>query len=288
MTKNNTQFPNAMLIAEIGCVHAGDMTRAKMLITLAKENGADIAKFQKRNPEESTPKALWNQPHPNKMFSYGDTYLEHRKNLELTIEQHKELKDYCESTGIIYSTSVWDITSAKEIIELNPLFIKIPSAQNYNTELLKYIYDNYTGFVHISLGMTLENERKRIFTFITENDNRYNRTVIYHCTSAYPCPFENLYLREIPELCKKFPIVGFSNHGYGIAADIASYALGATFIERHFVDDRTFRHTDAAASLEPQGLQKLSRDLKAIQKAMMNKPEVMDKLEQEQRNKLRA
>ncbi|NJL70119.1 MAG: hypothetical protein HC888_00290 [Candidatus Competibacteraceae bacterium] len=115
---------NPIVIAEIGAVHAGKLDRAKELVKLASSAGSHYAKFQKRNPVESTPKHLWHLPHSNARFSYGKTYLEHRQNLELTIEQHAELKRYCESLNIGYATSVWDMTSANEVVSLNPDFIK--------------------------------------------------------------------------------------------------------------------------------------------------------------------
>jgi sialic acid synthase len=274
-----------ILIAEIGCVHVGDMDRAKMLIKLAHDNGADIVKLQKRNPVESVPKEWHNRPHPNSKFAYGDTYLEHRLNLELSPEQHFELKEYCEKIGTIYSTSVWDITSARQIIQLNPVFIKVPSACNLNWDLLDVLYNEYKGEVHISLGMTTPEEKQ----IIRKNILGYyeDRTVIYHCTSAYPCPFENLYLEEIKQLTNIYPEVGFSNHGYGIAADIAALAFGARYFERHFIDDRAFPHTDASPSLEAQGLAKLRRDLLNVYRALSLKPEALDTLEQEQRDKLK-
>lgn len=277
------------VIAEIGCVHAGDIKRAKELITLAAKAGANYAKFQKRCPKESTPRSLWDQPHPNQKFAYGKTYLEHRIALEFTKEQHADLKTFCEQQNIGYSTSVWDLTSAKEIVDLNPTSIKIPSAQNHNIELLDFLYNNYKGQIHISLGMTTPKERKTLENYVWKyGGDGVERTVIYHCTSAYPCPFENLYLNEIKELKKQFLNVGFSNHGYGIAADVAALAFGATWFERHFVDDRMFPHTDASASLEPEGLRKLVRDLNNVQKAFQNKPDRLDELETVQRNKLRG
>ena len=106
------------IIAEIGGTHIGSISRAKKLAKLAKLAGADVLKTQKRNPKECVRKELWREPHPNEMFSYGRTYLDHRNNLELSIEQHAELKGYCNSIDIRYSTSVWDITSAKEVIKL--------------------------------------------------------------------------------------------------------------------------------------------------------------------------
>jgi len=276
---------NFNVIAEIGCTHIGSLDRAKELAKLAKLSGADILKTQKRNPEESTPKEWWNKPHPNSMFSYGETYLDHRKNVELDADQHASLKEYCEDIGLEYSSSVWDMTSAKQIAALGPKLIKIPSACNCNWELLNFLLEEYDGIVHISTGMIVYNERDEILAKVAEQKHR---VVIYHCTSGYPVPFESLYLKEIPKLCKLFPNVGFSNHGYGIAMEPVAYALGARWFERHFIDDRMFKHTDAACSLEPQGLSKLVRDLKAVQKALADKPLTLDPIEKEQRDKLRG
>jgi len=273
-----------IVIAEIGCVHIGKIERAKKLAQLAKSSGADFLKTQKRNPIESVPKKLWDKPHPNASFSYGKTYLEHRINVELSIDQHKELKNYCENIGIKYSSSVWDITSAKEIIELSPEYIKIPSACNNNFKLINFILNNYDKEVHISTGMTNKKEREDLYKQLLPHKNRI---VIYHCVSGYPVPFEKLYLKEIEIIKKIFPRVGFSNHGFGIAMEPAAYVLGASYFERHFVDDRTFSHSDSSASIEPQGMQKLCRDLKALEKALKEKPDEIINIEIEQRKKLR-
>lgn len=277
----------AKVIAEIGCGHLGSMDRAKELISLAKLCGADYAKFQKRNPEESVPKGLQDKPHPNEKFAYGKTYLEHRKALELTKEQHVVLNDYCNSLGIKYACSVWDMTSAKDIVAINPEFIKIPSACNHDIDLLMYLVSNYKGDIHISTGMSSHEEIRKLLSFALTWARRF---VIYHCTSLYPCPFEKLHLLDIKRFneLKEYKFrIGFSNHGYGISADIAGYMLGAEYIERHFVDDRTIRHTDAAASLEPEGLRKLCRDLKNVQRALTFSPPEIDELEMVERQKLR-
>lgn len=276
-----------ILIAEIGCVHIGQLDRAIMLADLAKESGADVLKLQKRNPYESLSGKQQKQPHPNERFAYGKTYLEHRLNLELDIEKHKILKYHCEDIGITYSSSVWDITSTKEICGLMPKAIKIPSACNHKFDLIDYIYNNSMSDIHISLGMTTKEERDRLVSHLLGNID-HRRFVLYHCTSAYPCPFEKLYLKEIEELAQLPFAIGFSNHGYGIAADIAAMAMGVEYIERHFVDDRTFPHTDSSASLEPSGLKKLKRDLEHISTAIEYKPNDIDELEKEQRDKLRT
>jgi len=109
------------VIAEIGCNHMGNLNVAKELILKARDCGCDYAKFQKRNPRELLTPEQAAAPHPVPYNAYGSTYLEHRENLELSLEQHRELKKYCESVGIGYSSSVWDVTSAKEIVSLNPV-----------------------------------------------------------------------------------------------------------------------------------------------------------------------
>lgn len=276
--------------AEIGCTHIGDMDRARHLISLAKESGADTVKFQKRNPVECVPKHLLDKPHPNEQFSYGKTYLEHRQKLELSIGQHVELEKFSQEIGIKYAISVFDMTSAKEVVRhLRPEFIKVPSCANHNLELMQFLFENFSAEVHISTGMTCEQEISELQAHLI---GRYplKRWMIYHCTSEYPCPFEHLYLLNIDKWRNGFKNdvrIGFSNHGYGIAADIAAYVLGATRIERHFIDDRNFRHTDACASLEPAGLQKLCRDLKHVHQAMSYK-ETLSTTEWAERNKLRV
>lgn len=283
-------YPIPNVIAEIGCSHLGSLERAKELCKLAKICGADYIKTQKRNPEESTPPHMRDKPHPNTAFAYGKTYLEHRQNLELSIVQHAELKAYCEDIGIGYSTSVWDMTSAREIVALNPDFIKIPSACNLHTEMLEFLRDNYEGDIHISTGMTTQEEMNKVLRFVV-SDKIKSRVVVYHCTSKYPCEFDDLHILEIQKMhtmWKDSKIrVGYSNHGKGIATDIAAYTLGAEWIERHFIDDRTIRHTDAAASLEPPGLQKLCRDLHAVYRALQRRPKTLDDEEMSQRNKLK-
>lgn len=280
-------YKKCTVVAEIGATHIGNMDRAKSLILLAALSGVDYVKFQKRNPHESVPDHMKNQPHPNSRFSYGSTYLEHRLALELSVGQHAELKEYCESKGVKYSSSVWDLTSAKEIISLGPDYIKIPSACNMKWEIISLLALEFSGNIHISTGMLSIAERSELYTHIIELGIQ-KRVVIYHCTSEYPCPFEHLYLREIEKLmwapaCE----VGFSNHGFGIASDIVAYMLGATWIERHFIDDRTFPHTDAIASLEPSGLAKLVRDMKAIRKTLAYK-EGLSPEELKQKEKLRV
>ncbi len=288
----NFTYLEPRVVAEIGCNHMGNLEIAKELIYLAKECGAGYVKFQKRDVDWWLKvRPDWNNPHPQPWNAFGDTYYEHRKKLEFTFEQHKELKNYCEQIGIVYTTSVWDLNSAIGIVELNPPFIKVPSACNTNFEMLEFLRDEYKGDVHISVGMTTKDEIEMIVKFFEEKNQAKERLVIYACTSGYPVPFEDVALLEIKYLydnySERIKEIGFSGHHLGIAIDIAAYTLGARWIERHFTKDRTWKGTDHAASLEPPGLKKLIRDLNAAYKALRYKKTDLLEIEKEQRIKLK-
>ena len=284
-------YKEPKLIAEAGCNHKGEMSIAKDLIKIAAMYcKADIIKFQKRNNRELLTKEQYDAPHPNPINSYGDTYGEHREFLELTVNQHKELKEYCDEFGIVYSTSVWDLTSAKEIASIEPELIKIPSACNNHAEMLNWLCDNYDGEIHLSLGMTTHDEEEKIVQLF-EDKNRNEDLILYSCTSGYPVPVDDVCLLELKRLQDKFASrvkeIGFSGHHNGIAIDIAAYTLGASYIERHYTLDRTWKGTDHAASLEPEGIRRLKRDLNDTYHALTYKDvEILD-IEQVQRDKLK-
>ena len=191
---------------------------------------------------------------------------------------------------IIYSTSVWDLTSAKEIAAFQPQLIKIPSACNNNYNMLTWLCENYIGELHISLGMTTIKEEEEIINLF-EKKNRNKDLIIYACTSGYPVPFNDLCLLEISRLVNKYGSIvkeiGFSGHHNGIAADIAAYTLGATTIERHYTLNRTWKGTDHAASLEPDGIRKLKRNLVATYESLTLKESEILPIEQVQRDKLK-
>lgn len=279
------------VIAEIGCNHKGEMEIAKELIRVAAQVcGADVAKFQKRSPIDLLSQEQYNAPHPDPRHSYGNTYGEHREFLELTLDQHAELKECCDSYGIGYSSSVWDLPSAEEICSLKPPLIKIPSATNLNFKLQGYLCDNYPGKIHVSTGMTLRDEIDQLIEFY-ESRGRAKDLVVYACTSGYPVAFEDLCLREITTLIEKYgdrvDQIGFSGHHLGIAADIAAMTLGARWIERHFTLDRTWKGTDHSASLEPDGLRRLCRDIHHVEAALTFKERDILAVEEVQRQKLK-
>ncbi len=289
MSQINYKKPR--LVAEVGCNHKGELETALEMIKIAKIFcEADVIKFQKRNNRELLTPEQYNAPHPNPYNSYGSTYGEHREFLEFTADQHKQLKAACEELGIVYSTSVWDLTSAKEIAALEPELIKIPSACNNHYEMLSWLCENYGGEIHVSLGMTERKEEEELI-HLFEEKKRNQDLVLYSCTSGYPVPFEDVCLLEISRLVESYGTIvkelGFSGHHNGIAVDIAAYTLGASIIERHYTLNRTWKGTDHAASLEPDGVRRLKRNLLSTYAALTSKSQEVLPIEQVQRDKLK-
>ncbi len=255
-------YHKPFIIAEVGCNHMGQMEIAHELIEVAAHFcKADAIKFQKRCPKELLTDEQYNAPHPNPANSYGRTYGEHREFLEFTLEQHSQLKEWCEQAGIIYSTSVWDM-----------------------------ICDNYKGEIQLSFGMTTHEEEERIVQLFEKN-GRADDLVLFNCTSGYPVPFQDICLLEIKRMRQKYEnrvkAIGFSGHHLGIAVDVAAYTLGASVIERHYTLDRTWKGTDHAASLEPDGIRRLIRDLNVVHNALTYKSSEILPIEQIQRDKLK-
>lgn len=278
--------------AEIGGNHKGSMKIAKDMIgILANYCGVDIVKFQKRNNKELLTEHEYNMPHPNPENSYGETYGEHRESLEFSQEQHAELKKHCEDNAIEYSCSVWDITSAREIIQLKPKYLKIPSAKNNNFELLSFVCDNFKGEIHISLGMATRKEIDSLYDFLLIDKNRIYDTIFYHCVSDYPVKLNNVYLKEIQRIKECYPSIkglGFSGHHENYNIDNMVVCLDVQYIERHFTLNKNWKGTDHIASLEPDEMKNLVKNIKDSQSVWKYKNKELLDCELEQRQKLKG
>ena len=285
-------YKKPKIVAEIGCNHMGKMDIARELIDLAKKSGAHYVKFQKRNNKELLSEKQYNESHPVPENSYGNTYGSHREYLEFSASQNKELMDYCSSIGVIFSTSVWDVTSAREMTILNPEFLKVPSACNNNFDMLKVLRDDFKGQVQLSIGMTSKQEVEDIVSFFEENDQAKKRLLIYSCTSGYPVPSIDVALLEINWLYDTYESrvndIGFSGHHLGINLDIAAYTLGAHWIERHFTKDKSWKGTDHCASLDAKELRMLVDGLNETYMALSYKNSEILPIEQIQRDKLKT
>lgn len=260
------KYEKCIAVAEVAGNHGGSLSKAKEYVEAAARAGADYVKFQKR-AVDLLPESVAKRPRTDD-HAFGPTEGDHRRALEFDIAQHAELKEFCEALGVGYACSAWDEKSYNQLVDLGVDYIKIPSAKNQDFE--RWNRDGQYGQrreLHVSLGLLTGEQRDLLLS-----RNQLHRIVYYGCTSKYPCGSDETYLMEIPYLVERSGVAGFSGHHNGIALDIAAYALGATWIERHFTLDRTSKGTDHAASLEPQGFAKLVRDLEAVRQALRGKP----------------
>ena len=156
--------------------------------------------------------------------------------------------------------------------------------------MLQWLSDNYEGEIQLSFGMTTHEEEEQIVQLFEKND-RSKDLVLFNCTSGYPVPSKDVCLLEINRMREAYEnrvkAIGFSGHHLGIAVDVAAYTLGASVIERHYTLDRTWKGTDHAASLEPDGIRKLKRNLMQVYETFTYKSQEILPIEQEQRDKLK-
>jgi N-acetylneuraminate synthase len=250
------------VIAEIGINHNGSLEIAKKLIDEAVVAGCDAVKFQKRTPELCTPKDQW---HLERDTPWGRmTYINYRRMIELGYEEYAEIDRYCRGKGVDWFVSCWDEDSVDFMEQFDPGIYKFASASLTDDSLIAKVKATGKPYI-LSTGMSRMDEiRDTIERFGTEN------LLLAHSTSAYPCPPQELNLRMIETLMDMYPgtPIGYSGHETGLSTTLAAVALGACFVERHFTLDRAMWGSDHAASVEPQGMQKLVRDIRDLEVAL--------------------
>ena len=249
------------IIAEIGINHNGDIGNVKKLIDVAVDSGCDAVKFQKRTSGLCVPE---NQKNVMRETPWGIIpYIEYRQKLEFDLNEYKEIDSYCRANNIQWFASAWDTEALHFLEEFDLPCYKIPSALITNHDLLQAHRD--TGRICIlSTGMsTIEQIDEAVKVFDKEN------LLIAHCTSTYPSPLEQLNLKMIDTLKKRFGIIiGYSGHEVGLSPSYAAVTLGAKFIERHITLNRAMWGSDQAASIEPGGLKKLVENIRDIEVAL--------------------
>lgn len=239
------------IIAEIGANHNGDMNLAKTMIRLAFEAGCDAVKFQ-----SWTPSSLIANEEYDRNQKYDDSPKKHFGSLQemvekyyLREEQHFELKHFCDEIGIDFCSSPFSIAEVDLLIKLNVPFIKVASMDVNNHTLLKHIAKQHKPVV-LSTGMATLAEIDSAVKIIVNEGNR--EIVLLHCISIYPPKYEDINLRNIPMMQEAFGLpVGFSDHTLGISIPLASVALGATVIEKHFTSDKNLPGWDHEISADP-------------------------------------
>lgn len=252
------------VIAEGGVNHNGNPRLAEELVRIAAQCQADAVKFQKRTIHELLTRAALEKPYVNSN-SLGATYGEHRLRLELAESDWYRLRDLTTSLGMEFMGSAWDRGSADLLDALDTPAIKTPSAVLTDLDLLEYIARKRRPMI-VSTGMSSLEEVDQAVERIVRHTPKL---VLLQCTSAYPSEFADINLRVMDAYRQRYGVlVGFSGHERGICVTEAAATLGACLVERHFTKDRTLPGPDHAASLEPQGLQKLVRDIREIEAAM--------------------
>lgn len=253
-------FPT-YIIAEIGQNHNGDIEIAKKLIDMAVKSGASAVKFQKRDIASDLTLEAYNKIYDNPN-SFGKTYGEHREFLELDEAQHRKLKEYALACGITYFCTPTDIPSLKIMESISTPFYKVASRDLTNLPLLKAISNTGKPII-ISTGMASFED---IDDALHVLDMPKNKLIIMQCTSEYPCKLENVNLKAMETLRKKYGyLVGLSDHTSGVIVSAAGSIMGAVAVEKHITLDRSMKGTDQPSSLEEAGLKKLVDYIRAIE-----------------------
>lgn len=253
---NVGDLSHCFIIAEIGINHNGDINLAKRLVKLAKGNGCDAVKFQKRTVELVYSKRELEMERPN---PFGNTNGDLKRGLEFSYEQYQEIDKYCRELDILWFASCWDKNSVDFIDSFNPPCHKIASASLTDDDLILHIKSKGRPIL-LATGMSTQDEIDHALS-ILGMDN----LVLMHCTSTYPSLESELNLNVIPNYIKRYSCpIGYSGHEKGVLPSVIAASMGACAIERHITTDRTLWGSDHPASLEPEGLRRLVRDIRLL------------------------
>jgi len=268
------------VIAEIGINHNGDLDIAKQLIDVAVGAGCDAVKFQKRTPEICVPVAQRDQIRET---PWGEmTYLDYKYKVEFEHDEYAAIDEYCKAKDIQWFASPWDVPSLDFLEKMDVVAHKVASACITDDELLTAMADTGKPVI-LSTGMSTIDEVDHAVDLLG-----HDNVILLHTTSTYPCPPEEVNLRTIGTLRDRYDMmVGYSGHERGLQVSLAAVAMGAVALERHITLDRTMWGSDHAASLEPQGLQHLVRDVRIIETAFGDGVKRVFPGEEEPRKRLR-
>ena len=248
------------VVAEIGINHNGDVELAKKLIDMADAAGCNAVKFQKRTVDVVYTAEELAKPREN---PFGTTNGDLKRGLEFGLEQYREIDRFCKETGVAWFASCWDEGSVDFIEQFDPPCYKIASASLTDDALLRYHRAKGRPLI-LSTGMSTLEEIDHAVDVLGKKD-----LIILHTTSTYPSDYDELNLKAIPELRKRYGVLtGYSGHETGIPSSSAAVALGACVVERHVTMERSMWGSDQAASLGPSGITRLVRDTRLVEMAM--------------------
>ena len=261
---------HTLIIAEAGVNHNGSIELAKKLIDKAAEAGVDIVKFQTFKSEKLVTKSAKQADYQQKNLqgSAGDSQLAMLKKLELSVEDHYVLIEYCKKLGIQFLSTAFDFDSIDFLHSLNLGVWKIPSGEITNYPYLRKIAQ-YGEPVILSTGMSEMSDIAAAIQVLIKFGLRKEQIIVLHCNTEYPTPFQDVNLKAMDALRKEFGVeVGYSDHTKGIEVPIAAVALGATVIEKHFTLDKNMEGPDHKASLEPDELKAMVSAIRNIEQAI--------------------
>ncbi len=248
------------VVAEIGINHNGDIDLAKKLINVALGADCDAVKFQKRTIDVVYSKEELAKPRES---PFGTTNGDLKRGLEFEQEEYEEIDRYCREVKIDWFASCWDEASVDFIAQFKVPCFKVASASLTDDNLLRYTRAVGKPIV-LSTGMSTIQEVDHAVEVLGKQD-----LVLLHACSTYPAYYEELNLRVIDVLKDRYRVpVGYSGHETGLPSSVAAATLGACIIERHITLDRSMCGSDHAASLEPNGITRLVRDIRLIEKSM--------------------
>jgi N-acetylneuraminate synthase len=252
LSDNSREDP--YLIAEIGINHNGDINIAKKLIDASNACSWDCVKFQKRDPDVCVPEE---QKSVEKDTPWGKMpYIDYKHRIEFGIEEYIVIDKYCSEKPIEWTTSVWDINSLEFMTQFDVPFIKIPSAQVTNKELIESI-TKIDHFYILSTGMMNWDMVDEVTNVLEKHKVKY---ALLHCNSTYPAPTNELNLSVIPEIKKRYGcIVGYSGHEFDLEPSMIAAVMGAQIIERHVTLDHEMWGTDQKSSLEVHAMDILKK-----------------------------
>jgi N,N'-diacetyllegionaminate synthase len=255
------------IIAEAGVNHNGDIHLAKQLVDVAAEAGADAVKFQTFITEEIVTRHAEKADYQKQNTgSKQESQFEMLKKLELSFENFRELKTYCDEKGIMFLSTPFDQKSIDFLDELGVPAFKISSGEINNYPLLNYVAAKRKPII-LSTGMSTLAEVERAVELLFRT--HHSKLALLHCTSDYPAKVEDVNLRAMKTICQTFHLpVGLSDHTQGIEISLAAVAMGASIIEKHFTTDKSLAGPDHKASLRPLELKELVKAIRNIEKAL--------------------
>ncbi len=260
---------HTLIIAEAGVNHNGSIELAKQLVDKAVEAGVDFVKFQTFKASKLVTKAARQADYQQKNNGKGDaSQYQMLKKLELSVEEHEILVNYCKERKISFFSTAFDFDSIKYLHSLNLGLWKIPSGEVTNYPFLKRIA-TYNEKTILSTGMCDMDDVRAAVDALYRNGLSKENLILLHCNTEYPTPFEDVNLKAMDALREEFGVeVGYSDHTRGIEVPIAAVALGAMVIEKHFTLDRNMEGPDHKASLEPDELKAMVSSIRNIERAV--------------------